>query len=126
MLRLERWEKVKKIKVKFKLFEDEWTAYLVDSHNPSLIVDGKSCTGAAWLPQRKIYVSNELDKFALKRTLTHEVSHAVIYATQFVMPEQYDEEQMCDFMAIYGETIVKKVETIQVQIEFELLNGDKE
>ena len=117
---------MKKIKVKFKLFDDEWTAYLVDSHDPSLMVDGKSCIGATWTPQRKIYVSNELDKFALKKTLTHEVSHAVIYATQFVTPEQYDEEQMCDFMSIYGETIVKKVETIQVQIEFELLNGDKE
>ena len=116
---------MKKIKVKFKLFDDEWEANLVNSHNPSLIVDGTVCTGSMWSAQRQIYVSNELDKFALKRTLTHELAHAVVYATQFVTPEQYNEEQMCDFMAIYGETIVKKVETVYSQILFELENGDK-
>lgn len=82
-----------------------WLVAVVDSHDASLVVGNDVCRGATWVGKQAIYLSNELSFDLMKRVLTHELTHAWLYATQMSVPETFDEEQVCELFAIYCESI---------------------
>lgn len=98
----------------YDIMDQLWTVRIVDAHDPGLFVDGIACRGATWLSSQQIFLSNELTEHTLKRVLIHELTHAVLYASQIELPEHYSEEQVCDFVAIYSETVLRHSEALEV------------
>lgn len=92
--------------VLFDIVDQEWTIRVVDSHDPHMIADGSVCRGCTWVGQSVIYMSNELTDRTFKRVLLHEMVHAYLFATQMSVPYTFNEEQLCDFFAIYSEEIL--------------------
>lgn len=94
------------------LLGQKWEVFTADAHDPELIADGCSCTGTTWCGHFKIFLSNELKGSRLLRTIRHELTHAVIYSSQCEVPENFSEEQICEFVAIYGSHIIKGADKI--------------
>lgn len=90
-----------------KVILQDWDVFLADAHDPELIVDGVDCVGTTWCGHLRIFINKELQGARLHRTVVHEVTHAVIYSTQCEILQKYNEEQLCEFMAIYAELILK-------------------
>ena len=80
----------------------QWSIEKVNAHHPGLFCDGDSCSGTTWNGSAEIYLSNELKGDQVARVVTHELTHAYIYSTQAVRPEQYTEEDICELVAIYA------------------------
>ncbi len=54
---------------------------------------------------KEIYIDEELPDDRKAETLRHELTHAVIFETQFVTRKKYSEEDVCDLLGMYGEII---------------------
>lgn len=92
--------------VSFDIVGQKWIIQVVDSHDPHMVADGAVCRGCTWVGQSAIYMSNELTDRTFKRVLLHELVHAYLFATQMSVPDAFNEEQLCDFFAIYSEKIL--------------------
>lgn len=101
---------------KITIAGQEWEVFTADAHDPELIADGRACTGTTWCGHFKIYLSNELSGSRLLRTIKHELTHATIYSTQCEVPENFNEEQICEFVAIYGDVIADLAQKILVTV----------
>ena len=88
------------------LNKQKWTVKIVDSHHEGLVADTSVCRGCTWCGKQIIYLSNELDESNALRVIIHELVHATLAATQMSIPEEFNEEQMADFFALYGAQIV--------------------
>lgn len=88
--------------------EREWVIRLVSSDDAKLIVDGEKSWGATYFKSRIIYIDQSLDCTTRGEVLRHEITHAVIYETQFTQKHKYSEEDICDFVGMYG-TIIHKL-----------------
>lgn len=80
----------------------QWQVLRVESHDPGLFVDGTARQGACWCGKSTIYLSDELTGDQVARVVMHELTHAYIYATQATIPESWDEESVCELVAIYA------------------------
>lgn len=80
----------------------QWQILRVESHDPGLFVDGTARQGACWCGKSIIYLSEELSGDQVSRVILHEITHAYIYATQAAIPESWDEESVCELIAIYA------------------------
>ena len=98
------------------IVDQEWKIYTADAHDPELIADGRACTGTTWCGHFKIFLSNELRGSRLLRTIRHEITHAFIYSSQCEVPETFNEEQICEFVAIYGDKIIEISDEIFVTV----------
>lgn len=67
--------------------------------------DGSRTIGVTDDSIKKIFVADGLDDELLKKVIIHEVCHAVIFSTNIYM-DIWQEEQLCDFVATYGESIL--------------------
>lgn len=99
--------------VSFNIVDQEWAIRVVDSHDPHMVADGTVCRGCTWVGQSAIYMSNELTDRTFKRVLLHELVHAYLFATQMSIPDTFNEEQLCDFFAIYSEKILELANTLE-------------
>ena len=99
--------------VSFNIVDQKWIIRVVDSHDPHMVVDGAVCRGCTWVGQSEIYMSNELTERTFKRVLLHELVHACLFATQMSVPDAFNEEQLCDFLAIYSEKILDLANKIE-------------
>lgn len=88
------------------LNKQKWVVKIVDSHHEGLVVDTSVCRGCTWCGKQTIYLSNELDESNALRVITHELVHATLAATQMSIPEEFSEEQVADFFALYGAQII--------------------
>lgn len=61
--------------------------------------------GMTWYREKSIYIDKELPKDQKIDTIRHELTHAVIFETQFAHNKKYNEEDLCDLMGIYGKII---------------------
>lgn len=102
--------------VLFNIVDQEWTIRVVDSHDPHMFADGTVCRGCTWVGQSAIYMSNELTDRTFKRVLLHELVHAHLFATQMSVPDTFNEEQLCDFFAIYSEEILDLANKIEQEL----------
>lgn len=99
--------------VSFSIANQEWVIRVVDSHDARMIVDGDVCRGCTWVGQNEICMSNELTDRTFKRVLLHELVHAYLSATQMDIPDTFNEEQLCEFFAIYSAEILDLANTIE-------------
>lgn len=90
----------------------QWEVTLAEAHSPNLMVANEPCGGTTWYGHQKIYISDELSPACALRVIRHEVTHAYMWSTQISLPETFDEEYICDFVAIYGPQILKASEEI--------------
>ena len=89
-----------------------WQVELADAHSPELMVDNEPCRGTTWCGHQRIYISNELTPECALRVIRHEVTHAYIWSTQIHLPKTYDEEYICDFLAMWAPQILAASATI--------------
>lgn len=90
--------------------ESTWSIIEVAGSDSSLFIDGKHCRGATHYFNREIYINKDLTPEDKKQTLIHELVHATLYDTQIELKEEYSEENLCDFVAMYGEGVVRVAE----------------
>lgn len=103
---------MKKLIKSVNVFDRAWEIYLAKPHDPELFVNGETVQGACWCGHSKIFLSDELDEPSLRRTLIHELTHAVLYMSQLEVSETFTEEQICNFVAIYGKMVVNTADYI--------------
>lgn len=97
--------------MRIEINNSTWEVAIVPNTNPELIVEGNAVTGATWLMQQRIYLSADLTKDTAKGIIAHELAHAFLCSTQIRLAEDakgehYSEEEMCNFIAMYGEQIL--------------------
>ena len=98
--------------MKIKIVDLVWDVEKVPAHDPALMVDGSECFGTTWIGHLKICVNAGLVGDRARRTILHELCHAYIWSTQAIRPETWDEEAVCDFMAIYGPQMAKVADKV--------------
>lgn len=89
-------------KIKFCILDQMWSIEKVPSHDSNLYINNNVCCGSAWPAKLAIYISDELSPERAWRTILHELCHAYIAATQAAVPENWSEEDLCEFMSIYA------------------------
>ena len=57
-----------------------------------------------------------LSEEQLYRTIAHEITHAVIWAYGFVSFENFSEENVCDFVSIHMDEIMKETKAVYKKI----------
>lgn len=82
-----------------------WVVTVVPNGDHMLNVQGTACRGSTHFETRKIYLSCELLEPDMRIVLMHELTHAVLFDTQIESKEGYTEENMCDFVGMYGKYI---------------------
>lgn len=90
-----------------------WKIHIVDSHHSGLVLGNDVCRGCTWNGKQTIYFSNELTKVNALRVIIHELTHATLSATQMSIPEEFTEEQLADFFALYGEQIIEAAKKLE-------------
>lgn len=65
-----------------------------------------------------IYLDKDLKKERMKQTLIHELTHA--YINECYPSEIFDEEDLCNFIAIYSEDILTEANRIYKEVKSEL------
>lgn len=97
--------------MKIQINNLDWNILIVPNTNPELISNGCAAAGTTWFMQQKIYLSADLTKDTVKSVIAHELAHAFLLSTQ-IRPthqdaeiEHYSEEEMCNFVSMYGEQI---------------------
>lgn len=86
--------------------QSTWKVSIENSHSSELCVDGNVSRGCTWCGKHEIYLSNELTPITFRRVCIHELVHAILFSTQACLLETYTEEQLCDFMALYGDEVI--------------------
>lgn len=68
--------------------------------------DEKYHFGIINFADEEIYINGNLTLNKIKQTLVHEITHAYINEYGFKSIDYFDEEQLCEFMAMYGDSIL--------------------
>ena len=87
-----------------------WTIREVAGLDSALLVKDMRCRGTTHYYSREIFIDKDMSFYDKKQTLIHELTHATLYDTQIESKESYSEEDICEFMGIYGESILKIAE----------------
>lgn len=87
-----------------------WEIAIAPNTNPELVVNGEAASGTTWPMQQKIYLSADLTKDTVRSVIAHELAHAFLFSTQIkptcdANEENYSEEEMCNFVSMWGEQI---------------------
>lgn len=82
-----------------------WTVVKIPSTHEKLTVDGEQCLGAAYFKTKTIYIDSELTPEALLDVMRHEISHAIIAETKFDSTDFFEEEDICNFVGMYGQIV---------------------
>ena len=87
-----------------------WEISIVPNTNPELIINGYAAAGTTWHMTQKIYLSADLTKDTVRSVISHELAHAFLCSTQIrptkeAEEEHYSEEEMCNFVSMWGEQI---------------------
>lgn len=91
--------------------KSSWTIKEVAGLDSALLVKDTRCRGTTHYYSREIYLDKDMCFQDKKQTLIHELTHATLYDTQIKSDETYSEEEICEFMGIYGESILKIAES---------------
>lgn len=90
----------------FEINGIRWCISEVESNSSLLISeDGKRCKGTTHYLTHFIYLDKDLPLTDKSSTLMHELTHAALYSTQIELKENYTEENLCEFVAMYGSMI---------------------
>lgn len=68
--------------------------------------DEKYHFGIINFADEEIYINGNLTLNKIKQTLVHEITHAFINEFGFKAIDYFNEEQICEFMSMYGDKIL--------------------
>lgn len=77
----------------------------VEPTHSMLIVGDRRCAGTTHYHHQEIYLSSELMPDTKCSTLRHELTHAFLAETQIESRDKFNEEMLCEFVAMYGKKI---------------------
>lgn len=93
----------------FKINDCTWN--IVPTQDESLLlVNNKVGKGSIVYRTRTIYIDSRISLDNVRRVLGHELTHAFMYDTQIACIPPYDEEDMCEFVAIYNQKIYRIID----------------
>lgn len=95
----------------FKINDFTWNVIFTEDES-LLLVKNKVCKGSILYKTRTIYVDKRISIDSIRRVLGHELAHAFMYDTQITCIPPYDEEDICEFVALYNQQIYKIIEKI--------------
>lgn len=84
-----------------------WRVLEVPGSDSMLLVGDTRCRGTTHYYHQSIYLDEGMLPNDKRRTLMHELSHAFLYLTQLNSKDNYTEEELCEFVSIYGDYIHK-------------------
>lgn len=91
----------------FKINNVSWNIKFVDDNSQYLRRrDGSLTLGVTDWDTRTVYLSDNLYGHMLKKVVTHEIVHCVMISLGLYM-DINQEEYLADFIATYGENILK-------------------
>lgn len=97
--------------VSFSINTFSWTIEFTNNES-LLLVNNKVCKGSIVYKTRTIYIDNRISLDSVRRALGHELAHAFMYDTQVNCVMPYDEEDICEFVALYNQKIYKIIEKV--------------
>ena len=100
--------------VVFRIKNKRWTIRFADAGDEHLLMNGEECIAQLFKKVRVIYFDKALlDDYAeFKETMIHELVHAFIMTYAISHKQFRDEEFICEFIAVYGEEILKTADTL--------------
>lgn len=85
-------------------------------HNPTPESERTDVLGFVTFPEMTIFISNNLDGFALAKTLRHEITHLYLWETG-QEHDNYDEEMLANFIGSAAPAICKTVDNILLRLK---------
>jgi len=96
--------------------DKKWTVREVSSDDPKLTYRGKQSWGMTYFKTKEIYIDEEMSPDRKIEVIRHELTHAVIFDTQFAETKKYTQEDLCDLMGIYGKIICEIADKIMKKL----------
>ena len=90
----------------------DWTINVVDKDSDNLLKDDLSHFGMTHYVDCQIYLANNMSATRFEKTLIHELTHAFIESNGFYAFETFDHEQICEFMAGQGNSIISMTDRL--------------
>ncbi len=104
----------------------EWTVIEIERGNEKLkLENGEDCFGTCRYYENAIYLDKDLCNFHKMRVLAHELTHAYIFCYLLKQVDNYDEEELCEFVSCYGKQIWDIVDDYFFKKEMEKENNNK-
>jgi hypothetical protein len=102
------WRNILMEKV-FRIKNKRWTIRFADAGDEHLLMGGEPCIAQLYKQLRIIYFDSELlnDYAEFRETMIHELVHAFIMTHAISHKQFKDEEFICEFIAVYGDDILK-------------------
>lgn len=93
-----------------------WTIETRSATDAALISDGAMIRGITQCGKQLILLSGDLDQRTARLVILHELVHAYLWSTQARMPDEYTEEEVCEFVARWGRKINDTAEMIVTEL----------
>lgn len=101
----------------------KWKAYYQET------AGAENIGGVCYFPSREIYIRNDLKGEELEHVVLHELTHAFMYelgqGQNQLRTHHFDEEFICEFVAIHGETVVTCAKDFLRVLKAEIKRSDK-
>jgi Zn-dependent peptidase ImmA (M78 family) len=102
--------------VPVKIFQNNWTVIVTNSPK-DLVINNKQCKGSILYKDSVIFLDENTSDKDRQRIIRHELAHAMLYETQISLRDCYTEEDLCEFIAIYGNLIEEMATDILSKIK---------
>lgn len=112
---------MEKARINIKVNNYNWCIELTDNIENLTNKEGNICKGTTSYKNKTIYLDYKISEETAKHVLIHELTHVYIYETQLELKSYYNEEDLCEFVAMYGERVIKKAKSILKAVKGELL-----
>lgn len=96
--------------MKIEINGKHWTIEERPTNDSFLYWENGRLTGSTHYFHKLIVIDETLLKESKETVLRHELTHAFLHETQIQQKDEYTEEELCDFVGIYGEQIQKIVD----------------
>jgi len=93
-----------------KINNMNWEIKEVESSHSMLLVSGAVGQGTSHFLHKEIYLDKDLKLEHKQQVLRHELTHAFMCETQISKKDTFDEEELCEFVGLYGQCICEIVE----------------
>lgn len=94
-----------------------WKIEEIESVDSRLYVNEKYCFGVCEYAIRTIYLDKNMEERYKRKVLRHELCHALLASYMLRSKDEYTEEELCEFVALYADEIK--------EIEFRYFNAGK-
>jgi len=84
----------------------DWKIVECDADDDALIVNGTSRHASCWYERNTMYIWNELPETRKKHSIIHELTHAFIESYGLMAFEEFNHEQLCEFLGAHAQNIV--------------------